>query len=70
MDRLVITTAQRRRRYGTHRRHVTAPGSRVITTAQRRRRYGGTVSVESRFLDEVGLEDRLQDYDTPDDQIP
>ena len=42
----------------------------VITTAQRRRRYGGTVSVESRFLDEVGLEHRLPDYDTPDDQIP
>ena len=41
----------------------------VITTAQRRRRYGGTISVESRFLDEFGLEDRLQDYDTPDDQI-
>ena len=41
----------------------------VITTAQFRRRYGGNLSPESRFLDEIGLDDPWDD-DTPDDQIP
>ena len=41
----------------------------VLTTAGFRRRYGGNVSPESRFLDEIGLEDPW-DPDTPDDQIP
>jgi DNA helicase-2/ATP-dependent DNA helicase PcrA len=40
----------------------------VITSAQRRRRHRGAVSVESRFLDEVGLENRWGDV--PDDQLP
>ncbi|MCY4057901.1 MAG: ATP-dependent helicase, partial [Gammaproteobacteria bacterium] len=41
----------------------------VITTAQFRRRHGGNISPESRFLDEIGLDDPW-DPDTPDDQIP
>ena len=41
----------------------------VITTAQFRRRSGGNLSPESRFLDEIGLDDPW-DADTPDDQIP
>ncbi len=41
----------------------------VITTAGFRRRHGGNVSPESRFLNEIGLDDPW-DPDTPDDQIP
>ena len=40
----------------------------VITTAGFRRRSGGSLSPESRFLDEIGLDDPW-DPDTPDDQI-
>ena len=42
----------------------------VITTAGFRRRSGGNLSPESRFLDEIGLDNPWTDEDTPDDQIP
>ena len=40
----------------------------VITTAQFRRRYGGNLSPESRFLDEINLDNPWKDDPTPDDQ--
>ena len=40
----------------------------VITTAQFRRRYGGSLSPESRFLDEINLDNPWKDDPTPDDQ--
>ena len=40
----------------------------VITTAQFRRRYGGSLSPESRFLDEINLDNPWKDDPTPDEQ--
>ena len=41
----------------------------VITTAKFRRRYGGSLSPESRFLDEIDSNNPEKDDPTPDDQI-